>query len=162
MARPVLIAFAVLLAALLSQFPAFRDAYMQRIGGALDEVTRQVSALDDRAAAAALDRYAYVRRLTGNPDPVVAREGEALVDLLSRQQRLTAAREAIRAAPVHLQAIEILFRLEPDIAQAALAEFQPAIPLSLSAAFHAFVGFLIGLFLPMGVRRLFPRRVVEQ
>ncbi|MBP5859061.1 DUF2937 family protein [Marivibrio halodurans] len=161
MARPLLIAFAVLLAALASQFPAFRDAYLQRIGGALDEVTRQVAALDERAAAAGLERYAYVRRLSGNPDPVVAREGRALIDLLGRQHRLSAARDAVRDAPVYVQAAQVLLHLEPDIADAALADFQPAVPLSLSAVFHAFIGFVVGLFLPMGVRRLFPRRVAE-
>jgi hypothetical protein len=159
MGRWILVGFAVAVALVCSQFPAYRQDYLQRLGGALDEVTRQVQALDARAAAADLERYAYVRRLTGNPDPVVAREGEALVDLLARQQRLIRAQAELEAAPIYYQAIQVALHLEPDIAAAAFQDFEPAAPLSLSGGFHAFVGFFLGLLLPQGLRRLFPRRV---
>jgi len=161
MARYFLFGFALIVALAASQFPTYREAYLQRLGGALDEVQRQVTALDARAQAASLERYAYVRRLTGNPDPVVRREGEALIDLLSRRERLGDAIAALRAAPLHYEAVQTLWHLEPDIAAAAFEELTPAIPLSLSGIFHGFIGFFTGLLLPLGIRRLFPRRVVE-
>lgn len=159
MKRYFLFAFALLVALAASQVPEFRQQYLQRLGGALDEVTRQVAALDARAQAAEMERYAYLRRLLNNPDPIVVREGEALLDLVSRKQRLEAAIARIDAAPAYLHVVEIAFNLEPDVAAATLERFVPAAPLSLSGLFHAFVGFFVGLLAPMGVRRLFPRRV---
>ena len=78
MKRYLLFAFALLVALAASQVPEFRQQYLQRLGGALDEVTRQVAALDERAQAAEMERYAYLRRLLNNPDPIVVREGEIL------------------------------------------------------------------------------------
>lgn len=158
-ARMLLFAFAALCAAAASQFPAFHDAYSQRLGGALDEVNRQVAALDERAAAAGMERYPYIRRLLGNDDEVVRNEAEALVDLVGRQVRLREAKKAVDGAPVYYQAVQVVLHLERDVAARAFGDFTPAVPLSVSAAFHAFVGFFLGFFLPMGVRRLFPRKV---
>ncbi|MEQ8605022.1 MAG: DUF2937 family protein [Marivibrio sp.] len=159
MKRTLLTAFALIVALLASQVPEFRQQYLQRLGGALDEVTRQVAALDERAQAAGLERYAYLRRLLGNPDPIVVREGEALLDLVSRKRRLETAIARIEDAPAYLHVVQIVLNLEPEVASAALEDYVPAAPLSLSGLFHAFVGFFVGYLAPMGVRRLFPRRV---
>lgn len=160
MKRWALLAVAVMVAIVASQFPAYRQQYLQRLGGALDEVTRQVEALDARAEAAGLGRYPYLRRLMDNPDPIVVREGEALVALVGRKTRLEQAIAAVETAPVYLQAVQVLFRLERDVAAATLRTFEPALPLSVSGGFHAFIGFFLGWLLPQGVRRLFPRREV--
>ena len=44
MLRSLHLAFALLCAALGSQLPAFHDQYLQRVGGALDEVNQQIEA----------------------------------------------------------------------------------------------------------------------
>ncbi len=158
-ARTALLMFAIACALAASQFPSFRQQYLQRLGGTLDELDRQIVALDERAAAADMARYAYIRRLMGNEDPVVRREAEALVALLGRRQRLMDARAAIAGAPLWAQAAQVVFHLDTRIAERTLTQFVPSLPLSLSGAFHAFIGFFLGFFAPLGVRQLLPHRV---
>lgn len=158
MARYILIAFAILCAAVASQAPHYQQQYLQRLGGALDEIDRQIAALDARADAAGMERYPYIRRLMRNDDEIVRAEAEALVDMLGRRKRLATAKAAIESAPVYGQALQLVWRLDGEIARRAAAAFEPGLPLSLSGAFHAFVGFFLGLFAPLGLRTLLPRR----
>src|SRR3546814_16415972 len=92
--RLLLLACMLVGAVLLSQFPEFFQQYMQRLGGRLDEIDLQVAQLDERAAAAGLDRYDYTRKFIGNGDPVIRREGRHLVGLGGRQVVLSRAYDA--------------------------------------------------------------------
>ena len=161
MLRILLIVFALLCAGAMSQFPEFFQQYKQRLGGTLDEINRQVEALDVRAAENDMGRYDYIRRFQANEDPIIKGEGDAMVDMLSRQVRYQDALDRFRAAPWYMQAIEVAFHLEPDIAEQTLKDFVPAVPLSVSGGAHAFFGFFFGYLLPLCIRALFPRRVAR-
>ncbi len=162
MLRALHIGFALICAALVSQLPAYHNQYLQRIGGALDEISAQVTGLDERAMAAGVDRYDYIRRFQDNDDGVIQSEGKAMIALLQRQKRLTEAQARLRDAPWYMIAIEIAFHLEPDIARNTLTDFTPTLPLSVSGGAHAFLGFFFGYLIPAGIRSLFPRKVIKQ
>ena len=88
MLRAIHILFALICAVLLSQAPSFYQQYLQRLGGALDELTVQVEALDARAMDAGMERYQYIRHFQGNDDAVIQGEGDAMVALVSRHVML--------------------------------------------------------------------------
>lgn len=159
MKKFLLMAFALFCAAAMSQVPEFHQQYLQRIGGTLDEVNRQIEALDARAEQAEMDRYAYIRRLADNPDAVVRGEAAHLKDTLSRKVRLERIREVLRAAPAYTLAAKMLLWLDTDIAQRTLMDYKPAVPLTLTGLGHALAGFLIGYLLPLVLRAFLPRRV---
>ncbi len=158
MLRGLLVIFAVLCACAMSQFPEFHQQYMQRVGGAYDELSRQVAGLDERAAAAEMNRYPYIRRLIDNNDEVVRREGEALLAMVGRHKRLENLLKDMETTPGYLLAVKTVGYLEADIAQEALKAYKPALPLTVSGAGHAFGGFLFGYLLPLLLRLLVPRR----
>lgn len=162
MFRIVLIVFALLCAGAMSQFPEFYQQYKQRMGGALDELNRQVEALDARASERDLNRFDYIRRFELNEDPVIQGEGQAMVETLGRQKRFQESMDRLMAAPWYMQSIETLFHLEPDIAIETAKAFVPAIPLSVSGGAHAFLGFFFGYLLPLCARALFPRTVLRR
>ncbi|MEQ9489636.1 MAG: DUF2937 family protein [Alphaproteobacteria bacterium] len=141
-------------AVLLSQFPAFHQQYMQRLGGHIDELRLSVAALDERAENAGLDRYAYIRRLTGNTDPIVVTEGDALAAMVGRYVDLSASMERLSSLPAHYRAGALLLELDRKIGLATLRAFQPALPLTLNGVGHALAGFFIGYLGCMGLASL--------
>lgn len=158
MLKKLHILFALLFAVALSQFPEFHQQYTQRVGGALDELTLQVAALDERAAKAGMDRYDYVRHFQGNPDDIVKGEGDAMLETLARRQRLSKAYERLIHAPWYMIVVETAFHLEPDIAANTAKSFVPAVPISFAGGVHTFAGFMIGYLLPAALGSLIPRR----
>lgn len=138
-------------AVLLSQFPAFHQQYLQRLGGHVDELRLSVAALDERATNADLDRYTYVRRLIDNTDPVVVTEGQALMDTVARYIELSASLKRLSELPNYSVAGAMVLEVDRDVGAATLQAFQPALPLSLNGAGHALSGFFIGYLGSMGL-----------
>ena len=66
MRRWIFIGFGLICAAALTQVPTFHQQYLQRLGGHVDELARQVAALDERAEKVGTDRYGYIRDFVGN------------------------------------------------------------------------------------------------
>ena len=160
MLRSLHIAFALLCAALGSQLPAFHDQYLQRVGGALDELSQQIEALDARAQEAGLQRYDYIRRFYDNSDTVIQGEGTAMLATIARQKRLQEVETRLKDVSWYMLAVELVFHLEPDIALNTAKNFTPAIPLSISGFAHAFFGFFFGYLIPSAIRSLFPRKEI--
>jgi hypothetical protein len=161
MLRAVHIVFALLCAAAMSQFPAFHQQYLQRLGGTLDELNRQIDGLDQRAAEQGMDRFDYIRRFQANEDSLVRGEGDAMLATVARRERVAEALKRLRDAPWYMMLVEVAFHLEPDVAANTAKDFVPAVPLSLAGGAHAFLGLLIGWLLPPTVRSFFPRRVLK-
>ena len=61
-----------------AQGPEFAQQYAQRLGGALDELRRQIETLDSDAQATGETRDSAIERLRANADALVARRGEAV------------------------------------------------------------------------------------
>ena len=162
MFRAIHFLFALICAVLLSQAPSFYQQYLQRLGGAVDELTIQVEALDGRASEAGMARYEYIRHFQANEDTIIQGEGDGMVALVSRQVMLKDWLVRLEQVPWYMILIELAFHLDPEIAENTAKSFEPSIPLSISGAAHTFLGFFFGFLLPAGLRSLFPRKVVRQ
>ena len=156
--KAIYLTVAILGAVAMSQFPEFQQQYKQRMGGTLDELNRQVLALDGRAADAGLDRYDYIRRFLESPDAAVKSEGEHLSDMLGRQLRVRQAIDEMDNAKEVMLLITVLFHLDLPTAQATFDNYKPAIPITISGGFHALAGFVIGYLLVGLLFSLLPRR----
>lgn len=158
--KAVFLSFSIACAVLLSQFPAFYQQYQQRLGGALDEVTRQLEALDDRAAKVDLDRYDYIRRFLANEDAVVRQEGAGMQALLSRHVRLRDARQQLRSVPPLLEVPTLLIYWDSRLIGGTAASFRPALPLTLRGAVYTLGGFVLGYLFLLLLTTLVPHRVL--
>ena len=145
--RPVFLLFGIAGALLLAQFPEFFQQYTQRLGGRLDEVTRQVAALETRAAEADKDSRSYVAGFLENPDADVRREGRALAALPRRELRLRQAYEALTGAGRGWRAKSFVEHFDWDIAQTTAAAYAPAMPVTAESAVYAGAGFGTGAVL---------------
>ena len=93
-------------AILLSQFPAFYDQYLQRLGGRLDQARVQVERIDAAARAERMTRNAYIAVFLTSDRSPVHRQGLIMRDQVADLDRLRAAHAALAPAwtferPVH-------------------------------------------------------------
>lgn len=143
--RTLGLALGLLLGFVAAQGPEFAQQYRQRLGGALDELRRQIGTLDADAKATGLDRDAAIDQLRRNADALVARRGEAVRADVERLKFLDDQKQAIDAATSPLGRFFAVMR-DPDmpVARAAYADYTPAVPVSADGFLAGLVGFLLG------------------
>lgn len=115
-----------------SQAPAFTRAYLQRLGGHVDEAQRTV----DQVTA-------------GELLPWLAPEGRAtaVAELQLRLDELLALQQRIQEAPDLLRPLALLRHGEWSIAERAAGDFVPAIPLDLASLTWTGVGIVVAVVL---------------
>ena len=128
---------------LAAQGPEFAQQYAQRLGGALDELRRQIAGLDADAQATGQDREAALKRLRENPDAFVARRGEAARADIARMESLERQQQELNAALSPIGRLLVILR-SPDLslAQATYRAYEPAVPNTGDGLLAGLVGFL--------------------
>lgn len=129
--------------AVAAQAPEFAQQYAQRLGGAVDELRRQIATLEDDARASGTTRDEAVAQLRANRDGLVARRGEAAEADIARLARLSAQQQALIGATSPLGRTVAVIR-DPDmaIAGATFRDYQPAVPTTADGVTAGFLGFL--------------------
>lgn len=141
--RALTMAGAVTGAAGLSQFPEFSQQYMQRLGGAVDELGRQVEAYKADAAAGGLDLDTYLRELAQEGDKASTQAGR-IRDTMSRHERLSDTLASLEGAGPFMRARLAANFSDRDIAARAYETFEPAVPATFEGAIFAGTGFVGG------------------
>ena len=141
--RTLGLALGLLGGAIAAQAPEFAQQYAQRLGGAVDELRREIATLESDAQANGTTRDGAVERLRRNPDGLVARRGEAAQADIARLARLSAQQQALTEATSPLGRTVAVIR-DPDtgIARATLRTYQPAVPTTADGLTAGLVGFL--------------------
>lgn len=154
----------ILMALILSQFPTFHQQYLQRLGGHVDELTTQVTALDARAARIEMSRFEYIRSLKNNPEVPAQMEGAALEDLITRHVRYSQSLERLATLSMLYMGPVLVFEAEPQVALTTLSEFSPGLSLTLTGAGYTLFGYVLGYFGLMALFSLvlFPKRPVPE
>lgn len=134
-------------AVLASQLPEFAQQYRQRIGGALDEMSRQIAAFEGEAAAQSVDRDRAIARLEENADPLAQERGLAMADTVMRRDRLQLQKDAFATAGPFSQYAALVRDLDPGLARRAYADFQPAVPVTAAGFVSAGAGLVVGWLL---------------
>ncbi|MEZ5714956.1 MAG: DUF2937 family protein [Paracoccaceae bacterium] len=148
-------------AAGLSQFPEFSQQYVQRLGGAVDELHRFVAEFDADATGLGLSREAALDDLAQG-GAMGAKRAETMTRTLARHDRLSADLAELQAAGPFTRLYRAGRLSDPEIAAQAWAAFRPALPLTAEGASFAGVGFLAGAaglgMILAGLGRLIRRR----
>ena len=129
-------------AAGLSQFPEFSQQYLQRLGGQVDELTRQVKDFDQTALADGLGREEMLEQMAATP--LVAAQEQMWRRTFARHARLSENLTVLQDA-TPLARLTLPHRMtDAATIQAVWDDFTPAVPLSLAGAASAGTGFLGG------------------
>lgn len=146
-----------------SQLPAFSQQYIQRLGGAVDELTLVTQAYDRDAAAVGLSREQALVQQSASGE-FGALRADNMAATFARQRDLQASLDALQnTVPYQRVALAMHFR-DQDVARAALDAFEPAVPLTATGAVFALAGAFLGwcvsrlvLALFGALRRIFVR-----
>lgn len=142
---------AAILAAVLSQFPAFSDQYVQRLGGQVDALSRVAEEFDASATRAGLTRTEALADLSGS-----AFRDAHQQDMRHAFRRLDRARSDLQmlrlAGPLERMLLPHRLR-DTETLRATWGDFSPALPLTRAGLIAAALGFLIGwLVMTLGGR----------
>lgn len=126
-----------------SQLPEFTQQYMQRLGGAVDELSRMAAGFDTDAASLGLTRDAALAQLQQGGDMGLA-QAERMQNLFDRLGKLTSDLAALQQARGTDWLLSLTRMRDPEIASAAWEVFKPAVPLTLEGAVCTSVGLSLG------------------
>ncbi len=142
MRRALALAGGVAGAAVLSQYPAFSQQYLQRLAGQVDALTVVVKDFDASALASGLGRQEALDQMTGTA--FLQARATDMRQTFVRHARLSDNLTALRAA-TPMERIAMPQRMsDPATLAAAWADFEPAMPLSAPGAVTAGAGFVTG------------------
>jgi hypothetical protein len=142
--RRLAVAIGLLFALIGAQGPEFSQQYRQRLGGALDELTRVVADFDADAARQAMTPVEAIARLEGNPDPLAQARGSAIEGDIARQGRLQSAYDEMRSAGTMKRLFAMALDFDPGIASQTLQNFEPAVPITAETLVFAGIALVIG------------------
>lgn len=147
---------ALIFASLFSQFPAFSDQYVQRLGGQVDALTRVAGEFDASATRAGLTRTAALADLSGSAFRDTHQE-----DMRATFTRLENAQSDLellrQAGPLERMTLPQRFR-DLETLTATWHDFKPALPITTSGLIAAVIGFAIGWTLAVVIGFFLPRR----
>ncbi len=157
-ARVLIVAAGLMGAVAASQVPEIMQQYQQRLGGAVQELTRVVERFDADAASEGLTREAALARYDDVEDGFIGKRGASMKVALDRFERIKAHRQAlVDAAMLERPALFVKYR-DPSLFAGAIDDYRPAVPTTTEGALYAFVGFVFGAgfasFLIGGWRRV--------
>lgn len=126
----------------LSQFPEYAQQYMQRLGGQVEELSRDIKQLDAMALDLRMGREDRLEQMAAVP--TFAADAAHWRAKIARHARLSADLARLQDA-TPMQRLTMPYRVtDPQTAQAVWADFTPAVPFSAAGAASAGAGFLGG------------------
>ncbi|GLS80939.1 DUF2937 family protein [Paracoccus marinus] len=146
----------LIFAAALSQFPAFSDQYVQRLGGQVDALTQVATDFDASARRARLTRDEALAELSGS----AFREAHSgdMRQVFVRLEKASNDLALLRAASP-LERIALPHRLrDVETLRATWGDFRPALPVTQAGFIAAGLGLLIGWLLAGLLAAPFRRR----
>ena len=142
--RRLAVAIGLLFALIGAQGPEFSQQYRQRLGGALDELSRIVAEFDADAARQAITPVEAIARLEGNLDPLAQARGAAIEGDIARLARLQNAYDQMRTAGTMKRLFAMTIDFDPSIAGQTLQNFEPAIPITAESLVFAGIALVVG------------------
>jgi len=156
--RTLSLAVALLGALGASQLPEFTQQYSQRLGGAIDELTRVVKRFDADSVAVNETRQGALARLAQSPDELARRQSAAMATNITRLGTLQAQQAKMTQAGQLGRIQAFIADPDPDVATATWKAFEPAVPTTGEGLIIGGAGFLAGGGIASLIGRLFRRR----
>jgi len=139
------------LALALSQFPEYAQQYTQRLGGAVDELRVITEEFDRAASAGGLGRDAALARYNSSNDEFLAGRGTSMTATFQRFEQLDATLQQIQGANAIERFQSLPAYLDSDIGQRTLANYKPAVPVTIEGVLYAGAGFILGYLILSGL-----------
>lgn len=140
--RALTFAGGIAAAAATSQFPEFSQQYVQRLGGAVDELAQVAADFDNSAQAEGMTRSAALEEMQGNA--FVERRREDMERTFARLATMRSDLEVLQTGGPFTRAANAVRMRDGDVARATLAAYRPAVPLTFDGLIFACIGLIGG------------------
>ncbi|MER0238033.1 DUF2937 family protein [Fulvimarina sp. MAC8] len=127
-----------------SQSAEFTQQYLQRLGGAADELAATVERFDESVEVQGLDRGSALDRLRGNSDPFVASQGDQMGETIARAELVGERYRELRETSPLFRPFVALTNPDWAIADRVMDDFRPALPVTMDGFVLTATGFLLG------------------
>ena len=127
------------------QFPEFFQQYLQRLGGALDQVRQRGAEIIADAAAKGLSVESYIAGFLASPSHAL--EGLRMQDSLLKLSQMERTHELLSTAPAWQRSGLFLRYSDQALAEETLRAFQPALPITIEGLGYALTGGFLALLL---------------
>ena len=144
MKRFIILLLASLCGVSLSQFPEFAQQYRQRVGGAVDELSKVVTEFDTSAKNAGLQREEALSRYGETNDDFLKQRGGDMRAVITRYDYLTSHYAHLTNAPQFKRLWVFTKERDMELSKATLATFEPAVPVTPEGLAHGGAGLLGG------------------
>lgn len=126
-----------------SQFPEFSQQYMQRLGGAVDELARQIDRYENDALGAEMTLPAYLEAMQAE-GPIGTVQATNIQSDIDRHAALSGDLAALEGAGPFSRVRLATHLGDRQIAARAWEAYEPAVPTNFEGAVFAGSGFLVG------------------
>ncbi|MDC9822923.1 DUF2937 family protein [Devosia sp. ZB163] len=132
------------LGASLSQFPEYAQQYTQRLGGAVDELRIITAEFEQAAEEAGLSIDQAIERYSRTGDAFISERGQSMARTFDRYEELSATLAEIRGASGWERFTKMPEYFDTEIGRRALADYKPAVPVTVEGLSYAGAGFAVG------------------
>lgn len=147
--------FAIVGGLLFSQFPAFMEQYMQRLGGHLEEARIQVSMFANVAKMTGKTLEQYIQKFLLSGDIDFVNQGMVMQKIIDRWESLSKAFYAIEESKVYTRPFVFITNLDNEIAFSTLQHFKPAFVISFESFAYILAGLFLGYLLYQSIKMVF-------
>ena len=127
-----------------AQLPELRQQYLQRLGGAIDEVAAIVARFEADALSNQLRRDEALSKLAASTDDLVRRRGQDMIMSIERLRLLEENRQELdRSDPIG-RLVYFLGHADGGLMTATISDFRPAVPTTNEGLLCAGLGFIAG------------------
>ena len=151
-ARTIVVVTGIAGAAVTSQAPEFTQQYRQRLGGALQELRVIVSDFDADAERRDLTREEALSSYRASADEFLRDRGLSIGQTIRRYESLQRQAERFESWPDFARPAVLVGESDVQLFGGAWQDFRPGLPLTVTGAVWAMIGFLIGALLAQGGR----------
>lgn len=141
--RILALAFGVLCAVFTSQVPEFMQQYLQRMGGAIDELNIVVTHFEVDSGRSGYEVTGALQVMARNPEQLVRDQGRRMEENISRLNRLRTQHAAMTDAGTFRRVSAFFANVDAPIVERTWNNYKFAIPLSLDGILFAMIGFII-------------------
>ena len=130
-----------------SQLPEYGQQYRQRLAGAIDELSALVRQFDKDARSSGLTRDQALDHYRKAGDRFLEKRGADMSGTIARLDRLQAQQRELTESVGIARLVPLATHVDADIGRRALAEFEPAAPLTTEGLGLTAIGLLFGRLL---------------
>jgi hypothetical protein len=126
-----------------SQAPEFAQQYRQRLGGAVDELTRVIQNFNADAETSGANQAAALALMAKNTEPLVRQQAVSMAQTIIRYQRLTDQQAAFANSPPFARLAVFMREFDQPLVQSTLQSYEPAVPTTVEGIAFAGGAFVI-------------------